>query len=147
LKSLISVDFDFRSVKKLVKGKKLKIAGRLLFFLTIFSTMASLNDIFAKIEARLAKIDPADRKVLHVYKFVFTDDSGAVVKTWILDLKAVKLYEGTTDGEITLKMNQSTMISICTGALDSTAALNQDLIDVDGNLELLQLLKPFLGSL
>lgn len=109
--------------------------------------MATLNDIFKKIEGRLAKIDPAERKVLHTYKFVFTDDAGAVVKTWILDLKDVKLYEGTVETEITLKMNQSTMIKICTGELDSTAALNQDLIDADGNLELLYLLKPFIGSL
>jgi putative sterol carrier protein len=76
-----------------------------------------------------------------------SDDAGSIVVTWILDLKAVKLYEGTVDAEITLKMNQSTMIAICTGALDSTAALNQDLIDVEGNLELLYLLKPFIGTL
>lgn len=47
------------------------------------------------------------------------------MKTWILDLKEVKIYEGTIDAEITLKMNEATMISICTGGLDSTAALNQ----------------------
>lgn len=81
------------------------------------------------------------------WQFVLTDDAGAIVKSWILDLKEVKLYEGTAEAEITLKMNQSTMISICTGAMESTAALNQDLIDVEGNLELLQLLKPFIGSL
>lgn len=109
--------------------------------------MTTLTDIFKKIEGRLAKIDPADRKVLHTYKFVFTDDAGAVVKTWILDLKEVKLYESNIEAEITLKMNQSTMIAICTGALDSTTALNQDLVDVEGNLELLYLLKPFIGSL
>lgn len=108
--------------------------------------MTTLNDVFAKIQARLAKIDPADRKVLHTYKFILTDDAGVVLKTWILDLKVVKIYEGTDDAEITLKMNQSTIISIVTGALDSTAALNQDLIDVEGNLELLYLLKPFIGS-
>lgn len=47
------------------------------------------------------------------------------MKTWILDLKDIKIYEGTIETEITLKMNEKTMISICTGALDSTEALNQ----------------------
>lgn len=108
--------------------------------------MATLNDVFKKIEERLAKIDKSDRKVLHTYKFILTDDAGSVVKTWILDLKDVKIYEGTVDAEITLKMNQATIISIVTGQLDSTAALNQDLIDVEGNLELLYLLKPYIST-
>jgi putative sterol carrier protein len=108
--------------------------------------MATLADIFKKIEDRLSKIDKSDRKVLHTYKFILTDDSGAVQKTWILDLKDVKIYEGTVDAEITLKMNQSTIIDIVTGKLDSTAALNQDMIDVEGNLELLYLLKPYISS-
>lgn len=108
--------------------------------------MATLADVFKKIEDRLAKIDKSDRKVLHTYKFILTDDSGAVEKTWILDLKDVKIYEGTTETEITLKMNKSTIISIVTGQLDSTAALNQDLIDVEGNLELLYLLKPYIST-
>lgn len=37
--------------------------------------------IFKKIEARLASIDPNDRKVVYVFKFQITDESGAVVKT------------------------------------------------------------------
>lgn len=37
--------------------------------------------IFDKITARFAKIDPNDRQVLHVYKFVITDGSKPI-KTW-----------------------------------------------------------------
>jgi hypothetical protein len=44
--------------------------------------MALASDaIFDKILVRLGKIDPADRKVLHVYKFIIKKD-GAVAKTW-----------------------------------------------------------------
>ena len=110
--------------------------------------MVQSDEVFKKIEARLTKIDPTDRKVLHVFKFVITDDSGTVLKTWILDLKQVKLYESSTDeAEVTLKLSDSTMVDITTGKLDSTKALNDDLIDVEGNLELIYLLKPFISTL
>lgn len=106
------------------------------------------DEIFKRIQGRLDKIDPANRTILNVFKFVLTDDSGAVVKSWILDLKNVKLYESATDeGECTLKLKEATMVAICSGQLDSTKALNDDLIEVDGNLELLQLLKPFISTL
>jgi putative sterol carrier protein len=109
--------------------------------------MVQTDEIIKKIEARLAKIDPNDRKVLHTYKFILTDDAGTVVRTWILDLKNVKVYQGTDAAECTLTMKDSVFFQICTGALDSTKALNDDLIDVDGNLELITLLKPFITSL
>lgn len=109
--------------------------------------MPASDEVFKKIEARLAKIDPADRKVLHVFKFVMTDDAGAAIKTWILDLKNVKLTPGDGDAEVTLTMKDSLMVDITTGVMDSTEALNKDLIDVQGNLELIYLLKPFISSL
>lgn len=110
--------------------------------------MAQSDEVFKKIEARLAKIDPNDRKVLHVFKFVITDDSGAVLKTWILDLVQVKLYESETDSaEITLKMKDSTMVDICSGKLDSMEAMNADLIDIEGNMELVFVLKPFITEI
>lgn len=106
------------------------------------------DEVFKRIATRLEKIDPANRTLLHVYRFIMTDDAGATLKTWILDLKAVKLYESTTEeGECTLKMKDSTMVSICTGQIQAIRALNDDLIDVEGNLELLHLLEPFIASL
>lgn len=109
---------------------------------------AMSDDLFKRISARLEKIDPANRTVLHVYKFILTDDAGATVDSWILDLKNVKLYKSATEeAECTLKMKDSTLVAICSGQLDSMKALNDDMIDVDGNLELLQLLKPFISSL
>lgn len=108
--------------------------------------MVNTDDVFKKIEGRLAKIDPADRKVLHTYKFVLTDEAGKVTKNWMLDLKVVKIYVGNEEAECTLTLKESTLISIITGELDSTKALNDDLVDVDGNLELIHLLKPFISS-
>lgn len=108
------------------------------------------DEIFKRIEARLSTIDPNDRKVLHVFKFTLTDDDGAVIKSWILDLKDVKLYECTddtqNDAECSLKLKESTMMAIVDGTLDSTKALNDDLIDVEGDLELIYLLKPYIST-
>jgi SCP-2 sterol transfer family len=108
----------------------------------------TLTDVFKKIEARLSKIDPNDRKIKHVFKFVLTDGTltGPTKVTWMLDLITVKLYEGNGDADITLKMADKTIIDILGGVLDSTKALNDDLIDVDGNLELITVLKPYISS-
>lgn len=105
------------------------------------------DEIFKKIEARLLKIDASERKVEHVFKFIITDDSGATLKTWLLDLKQVKVYEATSDAEVTLKMKEATMISICTGQIESSKAMADGLIDVEGNLELIYLLRPFISTL
>jgi hypothetical protein len=46
------------------------------------AAMALTSDaVFEKIGARLQKIDPNDRKIQHIYKFIIKKD-GAVVKTW-----------------------------------------------------------------
>lgn len=108
--------------------------------------MVNIEEIFTRIQARLEKIDPNDRKVLHVFKLIITDDDGGALKTWVLDLVQVKLYEGDDDAEVTLKLKQSTIVDIIEGRLDSTEALNKDMIEVEGNVELIQLLKPFLSS-
>lgn len=44
--------------------------------------MALASDpLFKKIVDRISKIDPNDRKVLHIYKFNITKD-GKVIKSW-----------------------------------------------------------------
>lgn len=107
----------------------------------------TLNDIFKKFEARLAKVDEDDRKIQHIFKFIFTDASGKVLTTWMLDLVAVKLYVGDSAAEVTLKMVDKTMIDIVSGVLDSTKAMNEDKIEVEGNYELVLALKPYLSQL
>ncbi|CRL02993.1 CLUMA_CG016305, isoform A [Clunio marinus] len=109
------------------------------------------DEVFKKIEARLTTVDPNDRKVVHIFKFIVTDESGDFFKAWVLDLKAVKIYYTTAEAddegvEVTLKMKESTLTAILAGELDSTKALNDDMIDVEGNLELIYLLKPFISS-
>lgn len=110
--------------------------------------MAKSDEVFKRIEARMAKIDPANRQVEHVFKFIMLDDAdgSTVVKTWIVDLVAVKLYEGTDEAECTLKMKESTLLDIFNGVMDATQALNADLIDVEGNIELIAKLKPLISQ-
>jgi putative sterol carrier protein len=108
----------------------------------------TLSDVFKKIEDRLAKVDPNDRKVKHIFKLILTEGTktGPTKVTWMLDLVNVKLYEGDVEAEITLKMADTTMIDIMTGTLDSTKALNEDMIDIEGNYELVLALKPYISS-
>lgn len=106
----------------------------------------TLTDVFKKIEERLAKVDPNDRKVKHIFKIILTDASGKVQKTWMLDLINVKLYEGDVEAEVTLKMVDKTLIDIISGAITSTKALNDDMIEIEGNYELVLALKPYIAS-
>lgn len=105
--------------------------------------MIRSDEVFKKLEARLAKNDPNDRGIQHVYKFIVTDDKFAVVKTWILDLKQFKLYVGSDNAECSVKIKDSTIMDICEKKVDAVEALNDGLIEVKGNFELVFLLKPF----
>ncbi|XP_055615739.1 SCP2 sterol-binding domain-containing protein 1-like [Toxorhynchites rutilus septentrionalis] len=104
------------------------------------------DEVFAKITKRLESIDPANRQVQQVYKFRITQD-GKVVKNWILDLKNVKLQESDGDAEATLIMEDDVMFAIGTGALPAKEAMAQDKMEVEGQVELIFLLEPFIASL
>lgn len=107
----------------------------------------TLKDVFKKFEARLAKVDENDRKLKYVFKFIFTDASKNVLDTWMLDLVNVKIYSGDGTADVTLKMEDQTMIGMTSGTLDATKAMNEDKIEVEGNYELVLALKPYLSSL
>ncbi|XP_059610851.1 non-specific lipid-transfer protein-like 1 isoform X2 [Phlebotomus argentipes] len=105
------------------------------------------DEVFEKIKVRITKIDPANRQVEHVYKFNITKD-GKVAKTWILDLKNVKLFPGDSpDVECTLTMSDDDFYAMGTGSLPAKDALAQDKLDVDGDIELALKLSPFVSSL
>lgn len=107
----------------------------------------TLADVFKKFEARLTKVDENDRKLKYVFKFVFTDATGKVITTWMLDLVNVKVYVGDGKADVTLKMQESIMIGMISGTVDATKAMNEDKIEVEGNYELVLALKPYLSSL
>ncbi|XP_055698513.1 sterol carrier protein 2-like [Phlebotomus papatasi] len=103
--------------------------------------------IIEKIKVRLTKIDPNNRQVEHVYKFNITV-GGKVAKTWVLDLKNVKVFEGDSpDVECSVTVSDEDFFAMGSGTLSTKDALAQDKIDVDGNLELVGKLAPFVSSL
>ncbi|XP_053681798.1 uncharacterized protein LOC128732551 [Sabethes cyaneus] len=102
--------------------------------------------VFAKISKRLESVDPSNRQVEHVYKFKITQ-GGKVVKSWILDLKNVKLSESDADAEATLIMEDDIMFAIGSGTLPAKEAMAQDKMEVEGQVELIFLLEPFITSL
>ncbi|KAG5678458.1 hypothetical protein PVAND_008130 [Polypedilum vanderplanki] len=103
------------------------------------------DEAFKKIEARLLTVDPNNRKVVHVFKFKVKKD-GAVVKTVMLDLVKVKLYEGDDAAECTIILDDELLADIVEKKIDAMKALNEDKIEVEGNLELLYVLKDQLST-
>jgi putative sterol carrier protein len=103
------------------------------------------DEAFKKIEARLATVDPNNRKVVHVFKFKIKKD-GAVVKTMMLDLVNVKVYEGDDAAECTIIIDDDLLADIVAKKIDAMQALNEDRVEVEGNLELLYVLKDQLSS-
>ncbi|XP_050071601.1 uncharacterized protein LOC126559480 [Anopheles maculipalpis] len=109
--------------------------------------MALKSDaVFERIAKRLETIDPSNRQVQQIYKFRI-QQNGTVVKTWVLDLKAVKLTESDGAAEATLTMEDDIMFALGTGAMPAKEALAQDKLDVEGQVELIFLLEPFIASL
>lgn len=103
------------------------------------------DEAFEKIKARLADVDPNNRKVVHVFKFKITKD-GVVVKTMMLDLVKVLVYEGDDEAECTITIDDELIADIVAKKVDAMTALNEDRVEVEGNLELLYVLKDQLST-
>ncbi|XP_052866404.1 non-specific lipid-transfer protein-like 1 [Anopheles cruzii] len=102
--------------------------------------------VFQRIAKRMETIDPNNRQVQQIYKF-HIQQGGKTVKTWVLDLKACKLTEGEGTAEATLTLDDEIMFALGTGAMPAKEALAQDKLDVEGQVELIFLLEPFIASL
>jgi hypothetical protein len=103
------------------------------------------EEVFSKIQARLDKIDPNNRKVVAVFKIKIKQND-EVVKVMMLDLVAVKFYEGDDAAECTIALDDQLLADIVNRKVDAMDALNKDLIDADGNLELLHVLKEQISA-
>lgn len=101
---------------------------------------------FEKIRARIASVNPEDRKVKAVFKFQIIQD-GEVVKTMMLDLVELTLYEGDVEAECTIKIEDQLLADILDKRTDALDALKNNLIEVDGNLELLAVLREQIAFL
>ncbi|XP_055852891.1 non-specific lipid-transfer protein-like 1 [Episyrphus balteatus] len=61
--------------------------------------------IIEKIMEKMQAVDPAERTIFVIYQFHFTKADGTPSKSFVFDLKDLKIYEGTTDkadGEVTI---------------------------------------------
>lgn len=103
------------------------------------------EEFFDKVQARLDKVDPNNRKVVAVFKIKIKQND-EVVKTMMLDLVAVKFYEGDVEAECTIALDDQLLADIITRKTSAMDALNKDLIEVDGNLELLHVLKEQISA-
>lgn len=68
-------------------------------------------------------------------------------KISVLDLKECKLFKGDLDAECTVTLSDDVMLEIGSGKLSAKEALEQDKVDVDGNLEIVKELTPYISEL
>ena len=57
------------------------------------------------------------------------------------------MTEADSEAECTIIVSDEIMVQLGTGVLAAKDALIQDKIDIDGNIELIYLLEPFIASL
>jgi putative sterol carrier protein len=111
--------------------------------------MVASDAVFAKIEARLTKVDKANRKpeMLRTFSFKITDDAGSVIKTWFLDLVNVHLEVAEKSADCTWIVSDKVMTDIGSGTIGIKAAIEQGKLKVEGATDIAGLLEPFVSSL
>jgi putative sterol carrier protein len=111
--------------------------------------MVASDAVFAKIEARLTKVDKTNRKpeMLRTFSFKITDDSGKVIKTWFLDLVNVHLEVADKSADCTWTVSDKVMTDIGSGAIGIKAAIEQGKLKLGGATDIAGLLEPFVSSL
>lgn len=65
----------------------------------------------------------------------------------VLDLLTDKVYVGDDDAECTITVDDETMVALGDGKITTVEALNQNKIQIDGDLSLALKLGPFVTSL
>lgn len=111
--------------------------------------MVASDEFFAKVEARLAKVDKANRKpeMLKTFKFQVTDNSGSVLKTWFLDLVNVTLEVADKGADCTWIISETNLLDIGNSKLSIQDAIDGGKLKLQGNKDLAPLLAPFVSTL
>lgn len=111
--------------------------------------MVASDEVFAKIETRLTKVDKSNRQLNEqkTVRFQITDDSGSVLKTWFLDLINVTLVAADKPADSTWVVSDKNMVEIGNGSLNIKAAIDSGKLKVEGSTEFALLLAPFVSSL
>ncbi|XP_037913558.1 uncharacterized protein LOC119653109 [Hermetia illucens] len=112
-----------------------------------YNKMSLKSDaVIERIRARLGKVDPAKRELTNIYKCRITV-GGKVVKTWIMDLKNVNLYEGDDSAECTLVCDDQAFADMADKKMEPKQALEKGQLSVDGEMELAMKLLPYIASI
>uniref|UniRef100_A0A336N0W2 CSON004099 protein n=1 Tax=Culicoides sonorensis TaxID=179676 RepID=A0A336N0W2_CULSO len=109
--------------------------------------MVTYEELFAKIEAHINKADKTkERKVPYSYTFKLTKD-GNVIKSYFIDLKNLTYKVGEHPADCTITLDHELMVKLGTGAMKAADALSQDLVSIEGKVELVMALETFIGQL
>ncbi|XP_055852911.1 uncharacterized protein LOC129916797 [Episyrphus balteatus] len=92
--------------------------------------------IIDKIVEKLQTIDASNRTTFLIFQFNFNASDGSLLKSFVLDLKDLKMYEGTAatpDSEITIGDEEFFMWATQQITYDELKA--NDKVQINGNLE------------
>lgn len=105
------------------------------------------DSLFTRIENHLKTVDRSkERKVPYVYKFKVLRNGNAY-KTWVLDLKNLTLVAGDGNAEVTVIIEDEVLGQIGSKQLSANDAISQGKVDVEGQVELVLALEPFIAGL
>lgn len=103
--------------------------------------------LFTRIENHLKTVDRSkQRKVPYVYRFKVLKN-GQAYKTWVLDLKNLTLTTGDGNAEVTVIIEDDVLAQIGSKQLLANDAISQGKLDVEGQVELVLALEPFIADL
>lgn len=112
-----------------------------------FKAAKMSDSLFTRIENYMKTVDRSKpRKVPYVYKFQVLK-SGSPYKTWVLDLKNLALTAGDGSAEVTIIIENDVLGQIASKQLSASDAIAQGKVDVEGQVELVLALEPFIAEL
>lgn len=99
--------------------------------------MATLDEVFKIIGDRIAKADPSKPSSSpFIYKYVVINESGAVVRTCLMDLKnTMSLIQGNGEADCTFTLSEDYMIKVGTGQAKLVDGIAQGVVKFEGNQE------------
>lgn len=104
--------------------------------------------VFAKVKAYLDSRDKSiPSKVPYTFKFIVTSE-GATYKTFVLDLKNFAVsYDAAAPADVTITVDKAAVVEVFEQKVEATQLIAEGKALIDGDVELLLQLKPFLDKL
>lgn len=101
--------------------------------------------IIDKIVAKLETIDASKRTTFLIFQFNFNNADGSLLKSFVLDLKELKMYEGTANSpDSEISVGDEEFFLWATNQITYDELKSNDKVKITGNLEaVMKLMEKF----